>query len=85
MAAPAMDHAASVDRFCGQVLQLEREPAFPAGRLLREDGVQAVLYRRLFDGALAHPPPPRYQLRVLKALVARIEEAIEDWDLHVRS
>lgn len=84
MAASATADDPSVDRFCGQFLQLEREPEFPDGSLLREDGVQAVLYRRLFDGALAHPPPPRYQLRVLKRLVSRIEQSIEDWDLHVR-
>ncbi|KAH8671673.1 hypothetical protein BX600DRAFT_510337 [Xylariales sp. PMI_506] len=74
---------ASIVRFCRQYLQLERELDYPGPEHLREDTVQSAIYDRLFaDGALAHPPPPRYQLRVLKQLVARIEASIEDWDQH---
>ncbi|KAK8073239.1 hypothetical protein PG994_004138 [Apiospora phragmitis] len=73
----------SVNRFCSQYLQLERYLDFPSGQLLREAHVQDALLRRLFaDDALAHPPPPRYQIRVLKDLVARIEASIDDWEEH---
>ncbi|KAK7906516.1 Protein-lysine N-methyltransferase EFM3 [Apiospora marii] len=72
-----------VNRFCSQYLQLERDLDFPSGQVLREAHVQDALHRRLFaDDALAHPPPARYQLRVLKELVSRIETSIEDWDEH---
>lgn len=73
-----------MDRFCWQYLQLENSPDFPAPETLREEACQEELFRRLFaDGALAHPPPHRYQLAVLKELVGRIEASIEDWDEHV--
>jgi hypothetical protein len=76
----------SVTRFCRQYLQLEPDLDYPDGTILREDDVQTELYMNLFaDDALPRPPPPRYQLRVLKTLLPRIEGAIEDWDLHVWS
>ncbi|KAK8102185.1 Protein-lysine N-methyltransferase EFM3 [Apiospora sp. TS-2023a] len=72
-----------VNRFCSQYLQLERDLDFPSGQVLREAHVQDALHRRLFaDDALAHPPPAKYQLRVLKELVSRIEASIDDWDEH---
>lgn len=74
----------SVVRFCNQFLQLERGLDYPGSRLLREEHVQAFLFNRLFsDGAVPYPPPPRYQLRVLKELMPRIESSIEDWEQHV--
>ena len=78
----------SIDRFCRQYLQLERELDYPAPTLLREQHVQEDLYRRVFSsdgGAVATPPPPpRYQLRVLKELVKRIEASIDgDWEQYV--
>ncbi|KAL1854853.1 hypothetical protein VTK73DRAFT_8681 [Phialemonium thermophilum] len=72
-----------VTRFCRQYLQLEPVLTFPDGELLREEATQRFLYARLFaPGALPYPPPPRYQLRVLKEMVARIERSIHDWDAH---
>lgn len=78
----------SIDRFCRQYLQLERELDYPAPTLLREQHVQEDLYRRVFSsdgGAVATPPPPpRYQLRVLKELMKRIEASIDgDWEQYV--
>ena len=83
----------SIDRFCRQYLQLERELDYPAPTLLREQHVQEDLYRRVFssssDGGAAADgapplPPPRYQLRVLKELVKRIEASIDgDWEQYV--
>lgn len=71
-------------RFCFQYLQLEQHLDFPAPWLLRQESTQEWLYRRLFaPDALDHPPPPRYQLRVLQELLRRIEASIDDWDTHV--
>ncbi|KAI0025899.1 S-adenosyl-L-methionine-dependent methyltransferase [Xylariomycetidae sp. FL0641] len=67
--------------FRRQYLQLF-EPdfmAWPPSQLLRNADVQAWLYRHLFDESRnTRPPPERYQLRVLKPLVARIEKAVQD-------
>lgn len=73
-----------VSRFCWQVLQLDGTPDFPVAQLLREEGVQEAIYTQAFDDAVTLPPPRRYQLRVLKELISRIEAAIVDWDEHVR-
>ncbi|KAK3326963.1 putative methyltransferase-domain-containing protein [Cercophora scortea] len=74
-----------VRRFCQQYLQLEQALDFPDGEVLREEATQEVLYEKLFsdrgDDALLRPPP-RYELRILKELVARTEAAIVDWDEH---
>jgi len=73
-----------VDRFCRQYLQLERDLEYPDGAALRDEATQEVLYERLFaDGAGASSTPPRYQLRALKEIVARIESSITDWEVHV--
>lgn len=80
----AATQSSQLDRFCRQYLQLEAHLDYPDGSVLREEEVQERLYLSLFaPGAVSHPPPPRYELRVLKELVARIEAAIEDWDEHV--
>ncbi|KAH8911780.1 FAM86A protein [Coniochaeta sp. PMI_546] len=68
-------------RFCRQYLQLERTLRYPDDTFLRDDQAQAFLYERLFKpGAVSHPPPIRYQLKVLKELVSRIESCISDWE-----
>ncbi|EMC98774.1 hypothetical protein BAUCODRAFT_84564 [Baudoinia panamericana UAMH 10762] len=67
--------------FRRQYLQLV-EPdflAWPPKQLLRDASVQTWLYRALFNSdRVARLPPERYQLRVLKPLLARIEQSIED-------
>jgi len=67
--------------FHRQYLQLV-EPDFltwPPQQLLRAPDVQTWLYRRLFDPERnARLPPARYQLRVVKPLLAKVEAAIED-------
>lgn len=73
-------------RFSRQYMQLERSLQYPDGNLLRNDDSQAFLYEKLFKpGALTYPPPARYQLKVLKDLVALVEGSIDDWDEHVSS
>ncbi|TLD16484.1 uncharacterized protein PgNI_00095 [Pyricularia grisea] len=72
-----------IDRFCWQYLQLEQRLDYPPRELIRTEECQSQLFARLFaPGALPHPPPQRYQLRVLKELVGWIEASIEDWDEH---
>ncbi|KAK4234054.1 S-adenosylmethionine-dependent methyltransferase-like protein [Achaetomium macrosporum] len=73
-----------VSRFCWQVLQLEPAPGFPDAELLREESVQDAIYEGLFafGDDVAPSLPPRYQLRILKQLIAKIESAIQDWDQH---
>lgn len=72
-----------VSRFCSQVLQLEPAPDFPEPKLLCDGDVQETIYERLFSEAVELPPPRRYQLRILKDLMSRIESSIVDWDKHV--
>lgn len=81
-----MRRADALARFCHQYLQLERTLDYPSPDLLRESSVQEALYEGLFsDGALPFPPPHRHRLRVLKELLRRVEESIDDWDEHVRA
>ncbi|KAG7139992.1 Protein-lysine N-methyltransferase EFM3 like protein [Verticillium longisporum] len=74
---------AQVNRFCRQFLQLERDLDYPEGPVLRQESTQKAIYEQLFssDGP-SYSPPVRYQLRVLKELVQRVESSIEDWDTH---
>lgn len=74
-----------VDRFCHQYLQLEQSLDYPEPQNIRLPEVQDVIYQRLFadDSLPGGPPPLRYQVRVLKELVSRIEASIDDWDEHV--
>jgi protein-lysine N-methyltransferase EEF2KMT len=73
-----------VKRFCSQYLQLERNLDYPDSHLLRQSEVQRTIYRKLFvSNGTSYPAPERYQLRVLKELVRRIEASIENWEIHV--
>lgn len=75
----AMTEQAALDRFCCQYLQLEARLDFPDGRLLKRQDVQQDIYHRLFAAdADAAPRKPRFQLRVLKELVDRIQASISD-------
>ncbi|KAH6897330.1 putative methyltransferase-domain-containing protein [Thelonectria olida] len=73
--------ATQVARFSNQYLQVESGLDFPDSSVLKLEQVQNALYQNLFaDDAVQFGPPPRYQLRVLKELVKRIEASIDDWD-----
>ncbi|KAM5350349.1 hypothetical protein ACJ41O_006854 [Fusarium nematophilum] len=78
-----MSSTRQVNRFCHQYLQLEPDLDFPEPSVLKTSQAQDALFKRLFaDGAVRYSPPPRYQLRVLKELVARVEGSIDDWEEH---
>ncbi|KAL6874308.1 putative methyltransferase domain-containing protein [Trichoderma longibrachiatum] len=73
-----------IDRFCRQYLQLEQTLNYPEPQYIRRSDVQEAIYQRLFaeDALPGGYPPLRYQVRVLKELISRIEASIEDWDEH---
>lgn len=75
-----------VERFCHQYLQLEPTLDYPPADILQQERTQTALYQKLFsENGPCYAPPPRYQLRVLRELVGRIESSIQDWDTHVSS
>lgn len=53
--------------------------AWPPKSLLRDAGVQQWLYKQCFDTQTnKYLPSDRYRLRVLKPLLRKVEQAIED-------
>ena|ERR1700761_6070493 len=72
--------------FRRQYLQLF-EPdflAWPPKQLLRDPNAQLWMYNNLFNNENnPHLPSERYQFRVLKSLVAKIEQSILDPDQDV--
>lgn len=76
LSAPA---ARQLNRFCCQYLQLQPSLDYPDKENIRKDLFQQALYARLFaENAIEHAPPQRYQFRVLKELIRRIEDSIQD-------
>lgn len=63
--------------------------ALPSKESIIKPDVQAAIYEKLFNEAVNWPiPPVRYQTRVLKAILARIEESISNpdedvWSFHI--
>jgi protein-lysine N-methyltransferase EEF2KMT len=73
-----------VSRFKWQYLQLESDLDYPEPTVLRRADVQEELYGTLFaEEAVNSQTPPRYRLRVLKELLAKVEASIDDWDEYV--
>jgi hypothetical protein len=72
-----------LDRFCRQYFQLELDLDFPDDGCLRNHAFQQALDALLFNPSSGHEPPKRYQLRVLKLLISKIEQSIQDWDEEV--
>ncbi|KAF2112661.1 putative methyltransferase-domain-containing protein [Lophiotrema nucula] len=64
-----------------QYLQL-LEPQYmrwPDSTTLKAPTIQTWIFDNLFDAEqIAHPPPDRYRLRVLKMLIAKLEDAVND-------
>lgn len=69
---------AVVDRFCCQYLQLEAHLDYPGGKLLKQPGVQDEIFERIFEGSSTSSKSARFQVRVLKELVKRIQDSISD-------
>merc|ERR1712093_61479 len=76
----SVDARHQLDRFCRQYLQVTLGLDYPTEEHLRNDAFQQSIYSRLFSDDVQYTPPPRYQLRVLKELMKRIEASIQDWD-----
>lgn len=73
-----------LDRFCRQYLQVKLDLDYPTDSCLRQDAAQEEIFHRLFDKAyVKYTPPLRYQLKVLKELMRRIEGSIQDWEEEV--
>lgn len=65
-----------------QYFQLVDPPnlAIPPGHVLVQPAIQRALYERMFDESLTPLPPATYRTRVLKLILARIEESFTDPD-----
>ena len=73
-----------LDRFSRQYLQLQLDLDYPDEENLRNDALQQSLHSRLFsEHGAKNAPPARYQLRVLKELMQRIEQSIQNWEEEV--
>lgn len=69
---------AAIDRFCCQYLQLEAHFDYPDGQLLKRPEIQDEIFERIFAGSSPSSKSARFQLRVLKELVKRIQDSISD-------
>ncbi|KAJ5580175.1 uncharacterized protein N7459_006160 [Penicillium hispanicum] len=74
--------ADTIRTLVAQYFQLVDPPhlALPPGNVLKPPEVQTALYERMFNETLTPLPPGSYRSRVLKLILARIEEAITDPD-----
>jgi hypothetical protein len=65
-------------KLVAQYFQLVDPPQLdiPPGNVLLRPIVQKALYERMFDESLTPLPPAAYRTRVLKLIIARIEESI---------
>ncbi|KAJ5681480.1 uncharacterized protein N7477_001420 [Penicillium maclennaniae] len=72
--------ADSIRTLAVQYFQLVDPPnlALPPGNVLVHPAVQQAIYEQMFDETLTPLPPVTYRTRVLKQIIARIEEAITD-------
>jgi len=52
---------------------------WPNDKVLKTSEVQSWIFNSLFNvDGISHPPPERYQLRVLKLLISKLEWSIND-------
>ena len=58
--------------------------AFPPDDVLKRSDIQTALYERMFDDTITPLPPSSYRFRVLKIILALIEEAFTEPDEDVR-
>lgn len=58
---------------------------WPDARVLKSSEVQSWIFLHMFDeSSVKSPPPERYQLRVLKLLISKLERSIVDPEEDVR-
>jgi hypothetical protein len=80
MATPA-DHEKTISRLAAQYFQLV-EPwnlHIPSADTLKDPAVQAAIYEQMFNEDNVDPIPPiNYRTRVLKVILARIEESLSN-------
>jgi hypothetical protein len=70
-----------LQRFRSQYLQLQQNVQFPEEECLRQESFQEAMVETVFaETASPYQPPLRYQYRVLKELMRRIESSIIDWE-----
>lgn len=69
---------ATIDRFCCQYLQLETHLDYPDGQLLKTPKVQDEIYERIFADCSTSSKSARFQLRVLKELIKKIQDSISE-------
>lgn len=70
-----------------QYLQLvePHQLRWPEDATLKAPEVQSWLFTNMFDtDRIASPPPDRYQHRVLKLLISKLEKSIDDPEEDVR-
>lgn len=80
-----IDWAQELIHFKRQYLQLQVTIKYPERQYLKHEEFQNELYAQIFSQeALKYHPPQRYQLRVLKELMKKIEDSITDWEEEVR-
>ncbi|KAL2118730.1 hypothetical protein VTJ04DRAFT_8390 [Mycothermus thermophilus] len=63
-------------------LQGDPAPDFPEPDQLRQERVQEFIHAHLFSDEIPLRPPVRYRVRILKQLISKIEDSIEDWEQH---
>jgi len=70
--------------FRRQYLQLQVGVRYPDPQCLRQEIFQRFLEEELFEeDSVEYQPPKRYQIRVLKELIKRVEASITDWEEEV--
>ncbi|KAI7786398.1 hypothetical protein LA080_003639 [Diaporthe eres] len=70
--------SAAIDRFCCQYLQLEAHLDYPDGQVLKRPEAQDEIFDRILPGCSPSSKSARFQLRVLKELVKRIQDSVGD-------
>lgn len=68
----------AIDRFCCQYLQLEAHLDYPDGQVLKTPEAQDEIFDRIFASSSPSSKSARFQLRVLKELVKRVQDSISD-------
>ena len=80
------EHLGSLELLRRQYLQLIPSDLMilPCSRTLVAPENQSFIFERMFNlHTIDHPPPDRYRLRVLKKIIAHIEEGLQDPDQDV--